>query len=739
MTLRRFAALSAAALVAACSQDAAPPAATTPSPAAKLAYPAAKTVEQVDDFHGTKVADPYRWMEDLDSPELATWIAAQNELVAKYLADTPRDRIKARLTELWNHERFGVRPSPSQLEIEAFIEGGRYFYTRNDGLQNQSPWYWQDGADGEAKMFLDPNTLSADGTVALAEYAASHDGKRFAYSISDGGSDWRTIRVRDVESGTDLDDEVKWAKFTGIEWSKSGDGFYYARYDEPKGENELKALNKFQKLYFHELGTPQSEDTLVYERKDQPDWGFGADVSADGKYLVISVSLGTDERNLLFYKDLGKPGAKVVELLPELEATYDFIGSDGNTFYVRTDQGAERYRVVAIDLARPHKQDWRDVVPQSDATLEDASIVNRQVVASWLKDAHSVVTVHTLDGEPVREIALPGLGTVDGLHGGMDDKETLFAFSSYTAPATLYRLDAESGEATVFRQPKVAFDASPYETTQQFFTSKDGTKVPMFVTARKGIVKDGSHPTLLFGYGGFNVSYTPLFQPTTAAWLEMGGVYAVVNLRGGGEYGKAWHEAGMKTKKQNVFDDFAAAAEYLVAEKYTRPDKLAITGRSNGGLLVGATMLQRPELFGAAVPQVGVMDMLRFREFTIGWAWESDYGSVKDPAEFAALYAYSPLHNIEKGKRYPATLVTTADRDDRVFPAHSFKFAAALQAAYEGDEPMLIRVDTRAGHGSGKPTGKLIEEWADIFAFLAKTLDVRLPDSFGAGPASAPQ
>jgi len=745
MSLRRLAALSLTTLVAACSQQAAPPAASGDAAAAptavasavpagapsKLVYPEAKTVDTVDDYHGTKVADPYRWMEDLDSPELATWIAAENQVTQGYLADSPRAALKSRLTQLWNFERFGVRPSPSQLEIEAFIEGGRYFFTRNDGLQNQSPWYWQAGADAQPQMLLDPNTLSADGTIALAEYAASRDGKLFAYSLSDGGSDWRTIRVRDVDGGKDLADEVKWAKFTNISWSASGDGFYYSRFDEPKGENELKALNKFQKLYFHALGTPQDKDVLVYERKDQPDWGFGANVSGDGKYLVISVSLGTDERNLLFFKDLANPKSKVVELLPKFEAAYEFLGSEGSTFYVRTDDGAERYRVVAIDVAKPQKANWKDVVPPSDATLVAASLVNHQVISSYLKDAHSVVSVHGLDGSAVREIALPGLGTVDGFAGGIDDRETLFAFSSYTVPATLYRYDAESGEATVFRQPKVAFDASPYETTQKFFTSKDGTRVPMFVTVRKGLVLDGSHPALLYGYGGFNVSYTPLFQPTTAAWLEMGGVYAVVNLRGGGEYGKAWHEAGMKTHKQNVFDDFAAAGEYLISEKYTNPNKLAITGRSNGGLLVGATMLQRPELFGAAVPQVGVMDMLRFREFTIGWAWESDYGSVKDAAEFKAIHAYSPLHNIKPGQPYPATLVTTAERDDRVFPAHSFKFAAALQQAYEGSKPMLIRIDTRAGHGSGKPTSKLIEEWADIFAFLAKTLEVKVPDSFG--------
>ena len=735
MTLRRIAALSVTVLVAACSQDAAPPAgapeaAASPAPAAntapatapaKLVYPEAKTVDVVDDYHGTKVPDPYRWMEDLDSPELKTWIDGENAVTQSYLADTPREAIKAKLTELWNYERFGV---PS-------VHAGRYFYTRNDGLQNQSPWYWQEGKDADAKALIDPNALSADGTIALSESAASNDGKRFAYSLSDGGSDWRTIRVRDVDAGTDTSDEVKWAKFTDIAWTKSGDGFYYSRFDEPKGENELKALNKFAKVYLHKLGTPQDKDVLVYERKDQPDWGFGAEVSDDGKYLVISVSLGTDERNLLFYKDLTNPKAKVVELLPNLEAAYDFIGNDGSTFFVRTDNGAERYHVVAIDLAKPDRANWKDVVPQAEATLTDASLVNHQLIANYLPDAHSVVKVFALDGAPVRDIALPGLGTATGFDGGIDDTETFFSFTSYTPPTTIYRYDATSGEASVFRQPKVAFDPSQYETTQVFYPSKDGTKVPMFITARKGVAKDGNNPTILYGYGGFNISSTPTFSASTIAWLEMGGVYAVANLRGGGEYGKAWHEGGMKTHKQNVFDDFAAGAQYLIGEKYTNPNRLAISGRSNGGLLVAATMLQHPELFGAALPAVGVQDMLRFREFTIGWAWESDYGSVKNPEEFKAIHAYSPLHNVKAGQPYPPTLVTTADRDDRVFPAHSFKFAAALQKAYEGLNPMLIRVETRAGHGAGKPTAKIIEEQTDIYAFLVKTLEVKLPDAFG--------
>ncbi len=715
MRIAPFAILAAAMLLTACTHPNPPPTASEAS--AKRVYPAARTVEQSDDFHGTQVPDPYRWMEDLDAPELKTWIDAENALVAQYLADAPgRKQIKQRLTALYDFERYGVPE----------VHGGRYFYARNDGLQNQSPWYWQQGLDGEARPLIDPNTLSADGTVALSETGISEDGRLFAYSLSDGGSDWRTIRVRDVDSGRDLDDRIEWAKFTGITWAKDSSGFYYSRYAAPGDENQLKAVNKFQQIHFHRIGTAQAEDRLVYERKDQPDWGFGASLSDDGRYLVITVSQGTDERNRLFYQDLGKPGSAVVELVPELSAAYDFIGSAGATLFVRSDDGAERYRVLAIDLDRPARADWREAVAEAKGTLTGVALVNQQFIAHYLEDAHSVVRVIALDGKLVREIELPGIGTANGFRGESSDTETFFAYASFTTPGTIYRYDARTGSSSVFRAPQVAFDSGQYETSQRFYQSKDGTQVPIFITARKGLVPDGSHPTLLYGYGGFNIPVTPQFQPATAAWLDLGGVYAVANLRGGGEYGRAWHEAGMKQNKQNVFDDFAAAAEFLIAEKITRPQKLAISGRSNGGLLVGATLLQRPELFGAALPAVGVLDMLRFREFTIGWAWESDYGTVKDAAEFAALYAYSPLHNIKPGVDYPPTLITTADHDDRVFPAHSFKFAAAMQAANPDGQPVLIRVETRAGHGAGKPTTKIIEETADIFAFLAKTLDMKL-------------
>ncbi len=686
--------------------------------AAGPAYPPARRGDQVDEYHGVRVADPYRWMEDLDAPELARWIAEQNRLTESWLADVPgRAGIKQRLTALYDYERYDVPR----------VHGDRYFYLRNDGLQNQSPLYVQDGPSGSPRVLLDPNTLSSDGTIALAEFGVSHDGRRIAYALSDGGSDWRTIRVRDVASGKDLDDEVRWAKFTGIAWARDGSGFWYSRYDAPVGENELKAANRNHKVYWHRLGTPQDRDTLVYERPDQPEWNLNATATDDGNYLVIAASQGTDERTMLFYRDLRDPGARVHALVPAPEAAHDFIGNDGATFYLRTDRGAERYRVAAVDLARPDPADWREVIPEGEATLQAVSLVNRQLIASSLRDAHTEVVAYDLGGKRLRAVSLPGLGTASGFAGGIDDVETFYSYRDFTTPATIYRYDAVSGATGVFKAPATAFDPALYETIQTFYASKDGTRVPMFITARKGTPRDGRNPVILSGYGGFNISRTPEFSPATIAWLELGGVYAVANLRGGGEYGRAWHEAGMKTRKQNVFDDFIAAAEYLVAQQWTSPARLAISGRSNGGLLVAAVLLQRPELFGAALPGVGVLDMLRFREFTIGWAWESDYGTVKDPDEFRALLAYSPLHNIREGVAYPPTLITTADRDDRVYPAHSFKFAAALQAAYPGPNPVLIRVETRAGHGAGKPTTKVIEETADIYAFLVRELEIALP------------
>ena len=710
-------AVALAASLAACggSKEAETTTAVAAVAPAKLAYPTARTVEQVDDYHGTKVSDPYRWMENLDDPDLQPWIAAQNQLVSDFIGDVPnRDKIKTRLTELWDYERFGVPE----------VHGGKYFYSRNNGLQNQSPIYVQDTLEGEPRLLIDPNTLSADGTISLSETAVSPDGKLFAYSLSDGGSDWRTIKVRNVETGEDLADEIRWAKFTNIAWTQDSSGIYYSRFDAPEGEDPLKAVNKNQKLFLHTIGQDQDQDALVYERPDQPDWGFSAVVSDDGAFLIINGSQGTDVRNRVFYKDLAKADAKVVPLIEELVGSYEFVGNDGGVLYFLTDDGAERNRLIAIDTANPAKEKWQTLIAESDALLQQVSLVNGQFVASYLRDARSEVKLFDAAGRPKQDIVLPGLGTATGFDGAVEDKQTFFAFGSWAVPDTVYRLDLTTGTTSVFKAPTVKFNVDDYETTQVFYPSKDGTKVPMFITAKKGLVRDGNNPTILYGYGGFNIAVTPKFSPAIVEWMELGGVYAVANLRGGSEYGRSWHEGGMKTNKQNVFDDFAAGAEYLIAEKVTQPAKLAISGRSNGGLLVGATLLQRPELFGAALPAVGVLDMLRFREFTIGWAWESDYGSVKNADEFKAIHAYSPLHNIKPGTKYPPTLITTAERDDRVFPAHSFKYAAAMQAANPDGNPALIRIETRAGHGAGKPTSKTIEEYADIYAFLAKTLKI---------------
>jgi prolyl oligopeptidase len=694
--------------------------------ASALAYPDAARGDTVDVHHGQAVADPYRWMENLDSPELARWIEAQNALTQSFIAAAGnRDAIAERLRTLFDHERYGV----------PVARNGRYFYTRNDGLQNQSPIYWQQGLDGEPKLLIDPNTLSDDGTIALAEWSVSDDGRLIAYALSDGGSDWRTIRVRDVETGEDLPDEIRWAKFTQIAWLPDGSGFYYSRYDAPaEGEDELKSVNRFQKLHFHRLGTPQAEDRLVYERPDQPDWGFSAEVSDDGELLLISVWRGTEERNLLFIKDLTTPNAPVRELVGEFTHAYDVVGAVDGSIYVRTDDGAERYRVLAIDLARPERAHWREVIPQAAGTLTGANLVGATLVAEYLEDAKSRVEAWNRQGERVAEVPLPGIGTAAGFGGSARSTESFFSFTGFTTPGEIWRWDPATNVVSVFRKPKVAFDPEAFETRQVFYTASDGARIPMFIVARKGTATDGDNPAILYGYGGFNIPVTPTFSPNTIAWLEMGGVYAVANIRGGGEYGRAWHEAATGPRRPRAFDDFAEAAEYLIAEGWTRPERLAISGRSNGGLLVAATMLRRPELFAAALPAVGVLDMLRFRDFTIGWAWESDYGSVKDPEGFAVLKGYSPLHNVRPGVEYPAVLVLTADRDDRVFPAHSFKFTAEMQHTATSSRPILIRTETRAGHGAGKPTGKIIEENADVFAFLSRTL--------GMGPvvptASAP-
>ena len=678
-------------------------------------YPPTRKAEQVDDYHGVKVTDPYRWLEELDSEETKAWVEAQNKLSFDYLGAIPaRNPLKDRITKLWNYEKYGV----------PFKEGDRYFYFRNSGLQNQSVLYTVTGLEAQPTMLLDPNTLSSDGTVAVSGTQVSPDGKLLAYSISASGSDWQEWKVRDVETGKDLSDHLKWVKFSGASWTNDSKGFFYSRYDEPKGDS-LKATNYFQKVYFHKLGTPQAEDVLVYERPDQKDWLFGGSVSEDGKYLIITVFQGTDVKNRVYYKDLKSSDSQVVKLLDDFDAAYNFVGNEGTRFWFHTDLQSPRGKIVEIDVSKPARSNWKVIVPEGKDALQSVTLVDNKFILNYLKDAYTQVRIHNTAGKLLNEVAFPGIGSAAGFGGKAKDKETFYYFTSFTTPTTIYRYDMTTARSTIFRQPKVEFNPADYETKQVFYKSKDGTKVPMFITYKKGLKLDGNNPTYLYGYGGFNISMTPGFSVGNMVWMEMGGVYAQPSLRGGGEYGEDWHQAGMKLKKQNVFDDFIAAAEWLIANKYTSTAKLAIGGGSNGGLLVGAALTQRPDLFGAALPAVGVMDMLRFQKFTIGWAWVSDYGSSENAEEFKALYAYSPLHNIKAGVKYPPTLITTADHDDRVWPGHSFKFAAALQAAQAGDAPILIRIETKAGHGAGKPTSKTIEEIADRWAFLVKTLNMK--------------
>jgi prolyl oligopeptidase len=686
---------------------------TCPDYGTPLTYPVTKKGPQTDNYHGTQIADPYRWLEDANSAETKEWVTAQNKVTQAYLGQIPqREAIRQRLTTLWNYERYSV----------PYKEGGRYFYSRNDGLQNQAVLYTMAELSDTPRVLLDPNKLAADGTVALAGTAVSPNGSLLAYGTAASGSDWNEWKVRDIATGKDLADHLKWVKFSETAWTRDGKGFFYSRYDEPKEATKLADVNYFQKLYYHKIGTPQASDTLVYDRPDEKEWGFRAQTTDDGHYLLITATKGTAHKYRVFYKDLTKPDAKVLPLIDNFDAAYEFIDNVGAVFYFNTDRKAPRQRIVAIDTRKPAEGNWKVIVPEQAETLVEARMLNGQIVTEYLADARSMVKVVDLTGKPVRDISLPGIGSVSGFSGKRGDTETFYSFTGFTNPTTIYRLDMASGKSDIFRQPKVDFDPAQYETRQQFFTSRDGTKVPMFIVAKKGVKLDGTNPTYLYGYGGFNISMTPAFSPANLAWMEMGGVYASVNLRGGGEYGEAWHMAGTKLQKQNVFDDFIGAAEWLIANKVTSPQKLAIGGGSNGGLLVGAALTQRPELFAAAIPQVGVLDMLRFHKFTIGWAWTSDYGSSENAEEFKALVKYSPLHNLKPGTCYPATMITTADHDDRVVPAHSFKFAAAEQAAQGGSAPVIIRIDTKAGHGAGKPTTKQIEEVADRWGFLVKAL-----------------
>ncbi|MBO81859.1 MAG: S9 family peptidase [Citromicrobium sp.] len=675
-------------------------------------YPETRAGDVVDTQFGVDVADPYRWLENdvrVDE-EVADWVERQNAVTNAFLAQLPgREALKERITQLTDYERFGLPTS----------KGGHYFYTRNNGLQNQSVLYVRDGLDGEPRELIDPNEWADDGATALADYAITDDGSKLLYAIQDGGSDWRTVKVMDVATGAVLEDTVEWVKFSNLDWAKDGSGFYYSRFPATGEGETFQALNTNQQVYFHKLGTQQGKDRLIYETPEQPELNHTAQVSDDGRWLVVTSSSGTDERYAINLIDLERPEAEPLLLVPGFDHDYTFVGNLGQKFFFTTNDGAPLMKVVSIDIAAP-QEGWTTVIPEREETLGGVSLVGRKLIASYLVDAKSKIEVFGLDGTPQGEVALPGIGSAGGFGGDPDETETFYAFSSYNRPTTVYRYDVVSGESTVWAQPEVAFDPDNFVVEQKFYTSKDGTRVPMFLVRSREVAESGeAAPTLLYGYGGFNISLTPGFSPSRLAWIEAGGAYAVANIRGGGEYGKAWHDAGRLDNKQNVFDDFIAAGEYLIGQGITPEDGLAIQGGSNGGLLVGAVANQRPDLFAAGNAAVGVMDMLRFNQFTAGRYWVDDYGYPDREEDFRTLLAYSPYHNVRDGEDYPALLVTTADTDDRVVPGHSFKYTAALQAADLGERPQLIRIETRAGHGSGKPTDKAIEEASDILAFLA--------------------
>jgi len=678
-----------------------------------IIYPEAPQGDVTDNYHGTIVLDRFRSLEDTESETTAQWIAAQNEVTRKYLEAIPeRPELVKRLTELWNYERYG-------LPVK---RGDRYFFTHNNGLQNQSVLYTTKSLEAPREVLIDANALTADGTVAMASWDPSRDGKLVAYSLADGGSDWRTWKVRDVETGKDLKDEIKWVKFSEIAWLPDASGFFYGRYAEPLPGEELSGTNYYQKVYFHRLGDDQGLDILVHERKEEKEWGFSPLVTDDGRFLVITNWRSTEPVSQVFIKRLTEPGATVVPLITGFDAEYEFVANIDDELFFITDSQSPRRRLIAVNALDPKQR--REVIATTDDVLQSASLLGDRWFTVYLKDARGLAKIHQLDGTMIREIDLPGLGSVNGLGGLRDTTETFFSFTNYVTPPSIFRFDLSDDRTTVWRKPTVAIDVDQYITEQIFYTSRDGTKVPMMITRRRDSQLDGSNRTLLYGYGGFNISLTPAYSPSIAAWLDAGGIYAVPSLRGGGEYGRDWHEAGMVIKKQNVFDDFISAAEELIRLKYTTSPRLAIRGGSNGGLLVGAVMTQRPELFGACLPAVGVMDMLRFHKFTIGWAWVSEFGSSDDAEQFKTLVAYSPLHNVKNDVCYPATLITTADRDDRVVPGHSFKFAAAIQAAQTCDHPVLIRIETRAGHGAGTPVSKSIQESADLWSFLIANLKI---------------
>jgi len=679
-----------------------------------LDYPEARTVDVVDDYHGTTVPDPYRWMEEMESPEVGAWVAAQNELTTRFLEDIPvRELIRERLTELWNFEYYSL---PGQT-------GGRYFYFKNDGLQAHDVLYIADSLEDEARVLLDPNDLSDDGTVALSLLSISDDAKYLAYGVSDAGEDWIEMHVRDVDTGEDLPERLDWVKFTDAAWTKDGLGFFYSRYDQPVG-NALAAVNTTHQLYYHQIGTKQMDDKLVYERPDHPDWLLIPQVTEDGRYLVVTVHKGTELKNHVHYLDLHAQEAGFVELLDRLDARYVFLGNDGPVFWFQTILDAPHGRVIAIDTRDPDRAKWREIIPEAQGILESVAVVSDMFIVTYSQDVHSVVKVFDLEGEHVRDLELPGLGTAYGFSGKRVDRETFFVFTSFVDPPAIYRYDVETGESSLFKKAEVAFDPDDFVTEQVFYPSKDGTRVPMFLTYRKGLERDGTNPVYLYAYGGGHITPGPFFSVIFQVWMEMGGIYAQAGIRGGGEYGVSWWEDGRRKKKQNGIDDMHAAAEWLAESGWSYRDKISIGGGSGGGLLVGACVTQRPELNAAVIPEAGVHDMLRFTEFTIGWAWVHEFGDPRDPELFPVLHAYSPLHNVRPGTEYPAMYITAADHDDRVVPCHSYKFTAALQAAQAADDPILLHVETRAGHGMGMPTSMIIEQVADKWAFLARVLDI---------------
>ncbi len=676
----------------------------------RLAYPETAKTDTVDVYFGTEVPDPYRWLENDTSAATAAWVEAENKVTDAYLSQIPfRDALLKRLTEVASYEKIGT----------PFKEHGKYYFFRNSGLQNQSVLYVQDKLDGEPHVFLDPNLLSDDGTVALTGIYFSNDGKYAAYTVSRSGSDWTEIYVKDTESGRQLDDHIEWAVVTTVEWQ--GGGFYYSAYDAPDEGKELSDMRTNHKIYYHKMGTPQSQDKLVYQNPAYPKRFYTCDVNKDETMLFLYES-GDGRGNALYVKDLCRTDAPFMAMATDMDYQYAPLEVIDGKIYLFTNYGAPKNRIMVADLDKREPKDWTELVPESEAVLSGAQIIGGKLFLTYDQDTFSHAYVYGLDGSRLQEIALPSLGTV-GFSGDKDDKECFFSFTSFTIPGATYKYDMDNNTYELFRAPKIDFDADAFVTEQVFYTSKDGTKIPMSLTYRKGLKKDGTNPVYLYGYGGFNISLNPGFSSMRIPFLENGGIYAQANLRGGGEYGESWHVAGTKMQKQNVFDDFIAAAEYLIAANYTGKDRIAIVGGSNGGLLIGACMTQRPDLFRVAVPEVGVMDMLRYHKFTIGWNWASDYGTSEDSKEmFEYLKGYSPLHNLRPGTKYPATLVTTADHDDRVVPAHSFKFAATLQACNDGTNPTLIRIDSKAGHGAGKPLSKVLEEQADIYSFIMYNL-----------------